>query len=50
MSTTIASPAIRMPRPTPLCIHTAAWSVPVMVLGGFSTLAIIPVIMILVGS
>lgn len=37
-------------RRTPLFIHIAAWSVPVLVLGQFAMLAIVPVAAIVIGS
>jgi len=37
-------------RRTPLFIHIAAWSVPVLVLGQFSMFAILPVAAIVIGS
>jgi len=47
--TTIPTPA-RTARRTPLFIHIAAWSVPVLVLGQFAMLAIVPVAMIAIGT
>ena len=47
-TTTVTAP--RTVRRTPLFIHIAAWSVPVLVLGQFAMLAIVPVAAILVGT
>lgn len=35
---------------TPLYVHIAAWAVPVMVLGQFAMLAVVPVLVLLVAS
>lgn len=40
----------RRPRRTPLPLHIAVWSVPVLVLTQFSMLAILPVALILIGT
>ena len=49
--TTIIAPAKRVTgRRTPLYMHIAAWAVPVMVLGQFSMLAIVPVAMLIIGT
>lgn len=40
----------RRPRRTPLYLQIAAWSVPVLVLGQFAMVAIIPVAIVLVGA
>ena len=37
-------------RRTPLYVHIAAWAVPVMVLGQFAMLAIVPVLVLLIAS
>jgi len=37
-------------RRTPLYLHIAAWAIPVLVLGQFAMLAIIPVAMVLIGT
>ena len=52
MSTTAPTPATttRRTRRTPLYVHIAAWAVPVMVLGQFAMLAIVPVLIVLIAS
>lgn len=52
MSTTAPTPATttRRTRRTPLYVHLAAWAVPVMVLGQFAMLAIVPVLVLLIAS
>lgn len=46
--TTAASP--RTARRTPIYVHIAAWTVPVMVLGQFAMLAVAPVLVLFVAS
>ena len=55
MSSTTPTPAtetapVRRPRRTPVYVHIAAWAVPVMVLGQFAMLAIVPVAIVLIAS
>ena len=55
MSTTTPTPVSSAPvarprRRTPLYAHIAAWAVPVMVLGQFAMLAIVPVLIVLIAS
>ena len=51
MSTTPASTnVVTNRRRTPLYVHIAAWAVPVMVLGQFAMLAIVPVLVLLIAS
>lgn len=50
MSTTVASTSRKKsPRVAPTYVLIAAWAIPVMVIGQFSMIAIIPVAMVLVG-
>lgn len=48
-TTPVETPARRVRR-TPLYAHIAAWAVPVMVLGQFAMLAIVPVALLLIAS
>ena len=54
MSTTASAPTpttdVRRTRRTPLAVHIAAWAVPVLVLGQFAMLAIVPVLIALIVS
>ena len=56
MSTTPTTPATapaapaKSARRTPIYVHIAAWAVPVMVLGQFAMLAIVPVLIVLIAS
>jgi hypothetical protein len=54
MSTTSPTPvaptAARPKRRTPLYAHIAAWSVPVLVLGQFALVAVLPVALLVVAS
>ncbi|MFI6734933.1 hypothetical protein ACIBI9_18555 [Nonomuraea sp. NPDC050451] len=49
MTTAFTSPA-RTDRRTPLAVTISSWAVPVMVLGQFALLAIVPVTIALVGA
>lgn len=49
-TSTTRTGATRAPRRTPLAIQIAAWSVPVLVLTQFTMLAIIPVLVIVIGT
>lgn len=50
MSNTIATPAKRTTRRTPIYMHIAAWAVPAMILGEFVMLAIVPVAVLVIGT
>ena len=50
MTTTPVQTHVPSTRRTPLFIHIAAWSVPVLVLAEFALLAIVPVAAILIGT
>ncbi|MEV4165319.1 hypothetical protein [Nonomuraea dietziae] len=48
---TTASPSLApIGRPTPLAVTVSSWAVPVMVLGQFAMLAIVPVAIAMVGA
>ena len=42
--------AARTPRGTPLYLHISAWAVPILVVGQFSMLAIVPVAIAVIGT
>jgi len=42
--------SITVGRRTPLYIHISAWAIPVMVVGQFAMLAIVPVAVVLIGT
>lgn len=50
MSNTIASPAKRTTRRTPIYMHFAAWAVPAMILGEFAMLTVVPVAVLVIGT
>ena len=50
MTDSSAPVAARTPRRAPLYLHISAWAVPVLVLGQFSMLAIIPVAIAVIGT
>ncbi|MEU7791689.1 hypothetical protein [Amycolatopsis sp. NPDC049159] len=50
MTTTTADPAVTPARRTSIAVLVAAWAVPVMVLGQFAFLAVIPIAVVLVGA
>ena len=50
MTDSSAPVAARTPRRAPLYLHVSAWAVPVLVLGQFSMLAIIPVAIAVIGT
>ncbi|MFC5140419.1 hypothetical protein ACFPK1_19430 [Actinomycetospora rhizophila] len=49
MTVTTPAPAAPAARRTPRSVLVAAWAVPVMIVGGFAMLAIVPVTVVVVG-
>ncbi|MEV3981875.1 hypothetical protein [Nonomuraea sp. NPDC049758] len=47
---TTYQPSTRPGRSTPVAVSVAAWAVPVMIVGQFALLAIVPVAVVLVGA
>ncbi|MFI7422640.1 hypothetical protein [Nonomuraea sp. NPDC049684] len=47
---TTYQPSARPARRTPVAVSVAAWAVPVMVVGQFALLAVVPVAIVLVGA
>ena len=50
MNTTTPAAAQKTVRRTPLYFSIAAWSIPILVLGQFAMVAIVPVAIVLIGS